>query len=251
MADRRTIVLLASAVLATSSTAMAQTWGSEPPPRDGVCFYENQDYRGNYFCARTGDNLGSVPSGANDRVSSIRIFGRAEVTVYKDSEFRGASARFDSDVRDLGRENWNDQISSVQVRRTSSSGSRGGSSSSGSSSRYQGDPDRIIRRAYQDILSREPDAAGLRTYRSHIIDDGWTETQVRDALRSSPEYRDKSTMTREKAVDIVRRAYLAVLKREPDAGSQAYVDKVLREKWTQGDVERELRNSPEYRNRSR
>jgi len=109
------------------------------------------------------------------------------------------------------------------------------------------DADRIVRRAYQDILDREPDEAGLRQYRSRIIDDGWSEAQVREALRKSPEYRQKSTMTRQKAQEIVRRAYLAVLKREPDAGSRGYVDRVLREKWTQSDVERELRKSPEYR----
>jgi TorA maturation chaperone TorD len=109
------------------------------------------------------------------------------------------------------------------------------------------DADRIVRRAYQDILDREPDEAGLRQYRSRIIDDGWSEAQVRDALRKSPEYRQKSTMTRQKAQDIVRRAYLSVLKREPDAASRGYVDRILRDKWTQSDVERELRKSPEYR----
>jgi len=106
--------------------------------------------------------------------------------------------------------------------------------------------DRIVRRAYQDILEREPDQAGLRQYRSRIIDDGWSEARVRDALRKSPEYRQKNTMTRQRAQDIVRRAYLSVLKREPDAGSRGYVDRVLRDKWTQSDVERELRKSPEY-----
>ena len=74
-----------------------------------------------------------------------------------------------------------------------------------------------MRRAYQDILHREPDEAGLRLYRSRVIDEGWTEQQVRDALRTSPESRD---MTRERAAEIGRRAYLSVLDREPDAGAQ-------------------------------
>jgi hypothetical protein len=118
---------------------------------------------------------------------------------------------------------------------------------SGDHRRHRGDDaDRIVRRAYQDILNREPDEAGLRQYRSRIIDDGWSEAQVRDALRKSPEYRQKNTMTRQKAQDIVRQAYLSVLKREPDSGSRGYVDRVLRDKWTQSDVERELRKSPEY-----
>ena len=67
--------------------------------------------------------------------------------------------------------------------------------------------------------------------------------------RSSPEYRELHTMTRAKAEAIVRNAYLSVLNREPDGGSRGYVDKVFRDKWTQQDVERELRKSPEYRNR--
>jgi hypothetical protein len=111
------------------------------------------------------------------------------------------------------------------------------------------DVERIVRRAYQDILDREPDGPGLRLYRSRMIDDDWSEDDVREALRKSPEYRDRNRMTREKAEDIVARAYRSVLRREPDSGSRGYVDRVMRDKWTQADVERELRKSPEYRGR--
>jgi TorA maturation chaperone TorD len=142
------------------------------------------------------------------------------------------------------------------------------------------DPDGIVRRAYQDILHREPDTQGLRQYRSRLIDDNWTEYQVREALRKSPEhaersaesadkivrrayqdvrealrkspeYRQKNAMTREQAEQIVRRAYLSVLGREPDPASRGFVDRVLRDHWDEGDVARELRNSDEYRNRRR
>jgi hypothetical protein len=109
------------------------------------------------------------------------------------------------------------------------------------------DADRVVRRAYQDILDREPDSAGMRLYRSRIIDDDWSEQDVREALRKSPEYREKNTMTRQKAEEIVGRAYRSVLNRDPDSGSRTYVDKVMREKWSQSDVERELRKSPEYK----
>jgi hypothetical protein len=41
-----------------------------------------------------------------------------------------------------------------------------------------------------------------------------------------------------------------VLKREPDAaGSQGFINSVLRDNWSQEDVERALRNSEEFRNR--
>ena len=244
----RTVLFLAGGALLAGSSIVA---GSEREPRDGACFYEDTDFRGERFCARTGENIGMVPSGWNDRISSIRVFGRAEVTVYRDGDYGGSSARFVGDVRSLRNEGWNDRVSSLRVRSTSqgSYGSRdGGQHSSG----YRGeDPDRIVRRAYEDVLDREPDPAGLRLYRSRIIDDGWSEKQVRDALRSSPEYREKNTMTRQKAEQIVRQAYVSVLNREPDPGSRSYVDKVLRDKWTQQDVERELRKSPEYRNKNR
>ncbi len=51
----------------------------------------------------------------NDKISSIRIFGNASVTVFQDSRFEGRSSRFDYDVPDLKREGWNDLISSFRV----------------------------------------------------------------------------------------------------------------------------------------
>jgi len=241
------IVFFASlSVLTASSSAMAQRWGRGRLPQDGVCLYQDSDYRGDYFCVKSGRDLRSLPLGMNDRISSIRIFGRAEVEVFKDNGFRGRSARFDGDVRDLRLDIWNDRISSLRVRREPGY-DRGRSGYS----RFRGDPDKIVRRAYQDILGRPPDSAGLRLYRNRIIDDGWSEAQIREALRSSPEYRERNTMTWERAEEIVRRAYRSVLGREPDAGSRGYVDRVLHDHWTGQDVERELRKSPEYRNQDR
>jgi peptidase inhibitor family I36 len=241
MTMKQTILIACVASVAWTSPARAQQWGHGSFPRDGACFYKDPDFRGDYFCVGSGENLTSVGKGMNDEISSIKIFGRAEVTVYKDVRFEGRSSQFGSDVRDLKRMGWDDLISSVRVRST---GGRPGG-------RPGEDPDRIVRRAYQDILERQPDPTGMRIYRSHIIDDGWTEEQVREALRDSQEYREKNTMTYAKAQDVVRRAYLAVLKREPDPASRGYVDKVFRDHWKQEDVERELRKSAEYRNKGR
>jgi hypothetical protein len=110
--------------------------------------------------------------------------------------------------------------------------------------------DRIVKRAYQDILGRDPDYNGLVQYRNRIMDDGWDEHDVREALRKSPEYRQRNAMTREKAVEIVTRAYRSVLGRDPDpAGLENYVQGVLRKHWGEADVARDLRNSDEYRNK--
>ena len=263
---RMRILFAIGVLLALPPAASAQRWGRERFPDSGACFFQDVDYRGEYFCIRAGDDLGRVPNDLNDRVSSIKLYGRAEVVVFRDVRFNGGSTRFDSSVRDLRNEGWNDRISSLRVQIESRDrgdrdrSDRGDRDRSDRSDRDRSDnqrdrrvenPDVIVRRAYQDVLGRDPDDGGLRQYRGRIIDDGWTETQVRDSLRNSQEYRDKTTMTRPKAQEIVRRAYLAVLKREPDAGSEGYINRVMREKWSQEDVERELRNSAEFRARQR
>jgi Beta/Gamma crystallin len=236
-----TAILVLAAAVFGSPSLVAQR--SRDLPRDGACFYKDANYRGDFFCAEAGEDLSSMPSGANNEVSSIRIYGRVDIRVFEDSRYRGASLRVDSDLRDLQSEGFNDKISSIEIERRSGRGSSGGGRSG------PANPELIIRRAYQDILRRDPDADGMRSYRSKIIDDGWTERDVREDLRRSAEYRDKTTMTREQAEGIVRRAYLSVLEREPDSESRGWVDRVLRDRWTQQDVERELRKSPEYRSR--
>jgi TorA maturation chaperone TorD len=109
--------------------------------------------------------------------------------------------------------------------------------------------ERVVRRAYQDVLGRQPDPQGLRSYADRVQRDGWDEHDVRVALERSPEYRQRNAMTREKAEQIVREAYRSVLRRDADeAGLRNYVNRVMRDKWTQAQVERELRQSEEYRN---
>jgi len=49
----------------------------------------------------------------------------------------------------------------------------------------------IIRRAYLDVLGREVDPSGLNSYRKKVLNNGWTESDVRDDLRKSDEYRRK------------------------------------------------------------
>jgi hypothetical protein len=111
--------------------------------------------------------------------------------------------------------------------------------------------DKIVREAYKDVLGRDPDARGLASYRKKILDDGWDERDVREALRKSPEYRKKGRTTRQEAEEIVARAYQDVLGRDPDPAGSTYVDRVLRDHWTEEDVARELRQSDEYRNEHR
>ena len=102
--DVRKFMLFASfAVLAASSSLSGQQWGRSPFPRDGVCFFKDPDFRGEYFCARAGDSIGSLGKDMNDEISSMRLFGDAEVTVFQDVRFSGRSSRFDREIRDMKR----------------------------------------------------------------------------------------------------------------------------------------------------
>lgn len=245
--NRRIVVaaLMGMALAFPSITAAQYSWGRPKEPSSGACFYKDPDFGGDYFCVRDGESERDMPHGMNDKISSIRMFGNASVTVFQDARFEGRSSRFDYDVPNLKREGWNDLISSFRV-----AGGWGHTHGFGhGSGSMHGDPDQIIRRAYEDVLNREPDEKGLRSYRKHIIDDGWTEQQVRQSLRDSDEFRRQNTMTYTRAREIVRQAYLNVLHREPDSAASGYINEVLTKGWTQADVERELRKSAEHRKR--
>ncbi len=54
-------------------------------------------------------------------------------------------------------------------------------------------------------------------------------------------------VTRDQAQAIVRSAYKNVLGREPDPASGGWVDRVFNDHWSQQQLENELRNSVEYR----
>jgi len=247
------LVSLVSGLLFVFATAVtAQRLRQDLEPRDGACFYENFNYGGNFFCVGAGESLEAMPRGMNDRVSSIRTFGRSAVTVYRDDSFSGGSVHFDDDVPDLRQANWNDLISSVQVRGTSY-GYRGGNDD-----RSAWSTNGIVRRAYRDVLGREPDAEGLQYYRGRIIDEGWSEAQVRQDLRRSDEYKNRTSddgspygMTRARAQSVVRRAYRDVLGREPDAeGLQYYRGRIIDEGWSEAQVRQDLRRSDEYKTRT-
>jgi hypothetical protein len=109
--------------------------------------------------------------------------------------------------------------------------------------------DKVIQRAYQDILGRDADSSGLATYRARMMNDGWTEQDVRSNLKKSSEGREKAGVSTEQAQQMIRRAYQNALGREPDPGSSVYIEKIKKNHWNQGDVEEALRKSPEYRNK--
>lgn len=124
-----TIGLICLFVSQTVSAQPEPRWGRARVPAQGACFYEDANFRGDYFCVREGDRLPRLPSGMGDKISSVRVFGSAEVTVFRDADMRGRSARLIDDVRNFKREGWNDEVSSLEVssgRDYSGFGRRGG-----------------------------------------------------------------------------------------------------------------------------
>jgi hypothetical protein len=212
--------------------------------RGRVTFFEHADFRGGSITLEVGDsveNLAGVPLSngvsANDRISSVQIDGPVEVTVYRDARYRGEKLRLLRDVRNLaqGAHPWNDMISSIRVeyRRP------------GADREEQARMDQQIERAYRDVLQRAADTAGLRSYRTRLIEDNWNEEDVRNALRKTEEYR--SVVSR-----IVAKAYREILGRDPDSeGAHNYSEHMLRDRWTEEDVRDSLKKSEEARNRGR
>ena len=112
-----------------------------------------------------------------------------------------------------------------------------------------------MRRAYQSVLKREPDAAGMQEYKARILNDRWTEQQVVQRAAQQPgEARRRAgastALSDAEATDMVRRAYQSVLNREPDAsGMRDYKARVMNDRWTEQQLVNALRNSDEYRSK--
>lgn len=98
----------------------APAWGRTNTPENGACFYRG-GFDSDGFCLEAGQSLRAIPNGMNDQISSIKLFGNATVTVFKESGFNGNRRTFSSSVSDLRNSrtsDWGDQISSVCVDRS-------------------------------------------------------------------------------------------------------------------------------------
>jgi len=101
--------------------------GHRPPskgiPSRGACFFKERYYRGEYFCMTRGAGFNLMPSGFNNAISSIKVYGRVSVVIYKSENFQSDSATLNGSVSDLASwrlpsdrsRNWNNKISSIQV----------------------------------------------------------------------------------------------------------------------------------------
>jgi len=228
MCNRTIFALIASGTLLAVPASAAQRWGRGPVPDAGACFYQQPNYQGRYFCAREGEDMSAIPNGLNDRIRSIRVFGGGHVIVYSDDRYGGSERWIDYNVPDLRSDGWENRISSMRLsweRRDANQG------------------------RYSDERARGTSGYSDRRPRGSS---GYAEGRPRGTGGASDgNYRGdrRVALTREQAQAIVRSAYLNVLGREPDPASSGWVDHVLNDGWSQQQVETELRNSAEYRQR--
>jgi len=83
--------------------------------RDQVCVYEHAGYGGWERCFGVGETVRDLGNQRN-AISSVRIFGRAEITLYEHPGFQGNQVVLGNDVPDLSRwRGWNDQTDSLRV----------------------------------------------------------------------------------------------------------------------------------------
>ena len=254
----RSRLLLWIPLVALVSTSLAEHRDDERQrggPR--IILYENAGYRGNsitLFGSEALENLDrmSFDGGrrANDRISSIRVEGGAVLLAYEHSDFRGQVIRVTESIPNLadrarpeGAGTWNDRLSSLQAE----AGGRAHGDHRHGDRRAPpdgADYERIIARAYDDVLRRAPDADGLRHYRGLLIDQGWTEQMVRAQLRRSDEYRGPVIN------GLIARAYRDLLGRQPDpSGLDHYRNLLIDHGLTEQGMRDDLRRSAEYRQR--
>ena len=90
---------------------------------DGVCVYEDTNYRGRVECFDSGRDISDLGRSGDwsDRISSIRIVGDARAAAYLDVNYRGEKLMIDQDIPDLSHihlrngRGWDNQISSIEV----------------------------------------------------------------------------------------------------------------------------------------
>ena len=237
------LTLAGTLVLASMTPASAQYfWGRGAFPSAGVCFYEDINFGGRYFCAPVGEEEGRVPRGTNDEISSLRLFGFAEVIVFRADDMRGDSRRFTSSMRDLRDAGFNDRISSFVVQRRGGGyggGSWGGAYGAGNygggtwRSRQDDDDDR---RGYGGSYN-----GGYGNNRG-----GFGGAYGGGSYGSG--HRNGGQYTYGQAEAMVRQAYQRVFRRAPDPAARPWINEVMKNNWSQRQLEDALRDTPEGRN---
>lgn len=79
-----------------------------------VCFYKSKNFNGSSLCVEPGDSDDSLSGSWDDNISSIEVFGDAEVLVCRDEDLEGACADITSSKKSLPN-SLDNRISSYEV----------------------------------------------------------------------------------------------------------------------------------------
>jgi predicted chitinase len=90
-------------------------------PTGPVCFYADINYTGSSFCSGAG-SFGSVPSGWNDRVSSVKVQSGYTAELFADGNLSGTRLALTGDQSWLGNNNFNDLMSSYRITQGTTGG---------------------------------------------------------------------------------------------------------------------------------
>ena len=210
-------------------------------------FFTEPGFQGECFTVEAGTNLDnlerildSTGQPFNDRIHSIQLEGPLRLVVFQHAGFQGESIWINGDVPDLrayafapgSSGSWARNVSSVQLQ-----GVEGGVVVFLRWDRREAE--RVVRAYYLDYLGREPDPIGKRHYLTYLLEGGWSEEQLREAIRRSPEFRSRDVDA------IIRREYREVFHREPDASGLNTYRKALGRGMTISQMRGDLMNSRE------
>lgn len=245
-----------------------------PSNPNRVTFYTEPNFRGEALAVEAGASvadLGTMTRPSNQpwalAISSIKVEGDARALVYSGRGFSGERLEVRASIADLygeqrGGGTWDRAIASVTV-----SGTQMHVATPPPQVVVRQPPpshvvvvppppppvrridmrtvDNMIYQAYREVLRRNPDPDGLRTYRHRIIHEGWSMDQVIAQLQRSSEARNVDPRA------AITQAYREVLGRDPDPQGMAHYLSKWRDGWTQGQIRDDLRRSAEFRNRRR
>jgi hypothetical protein len=109
-------ILALSSVLGLLALMPREAFSQGGRDRGQVCVYEHVSYGGWERCFGIGESVADLGNLRN-QISSVRIQGRAEITLYQHPDFGGKEVTIDGSVPDLKQISrfWNDEVDSLRV----------------------------------------------------------------------------------------------------------------------------------------
>jgi hypothetical protein len=249
---------------------------AQPAAIDRVTFFSEPNFRGESFVVEAGASVADLTQLLRQNeypwlamVGSVRVDGTAVSAAFDGTNFRGHRLDISVSIPDLRafgrghdpRATWDHCIASVMVQ------SRQGPSAVVAPQPIGQPPqiitvapqapppppepprpsytsrsaDIVIDQVYRDVLNHEPDPAGRRHYREKLMRDGWSDKDLFEDLRRSPEARALNPDA------VITAIYHEVLGREPDENGLGHYRKLWRDGWTPGRIRDDLARSGEGR----